>query len=108
MSSPHWTDPTRNTQEISMDSTVESGRHPVNTGHLVMGVAFAGLVAIWALISTEAVAEDSIRWLLPLPWVLAGLLGLTVATAASFRGRPTDETAPLSHPDPTNPTEENR
>src|SRR3546814_10085403 len=45
----------------------DSGRHPVNTGHLVMGLAFAGLVAIWAVISNDVVADEDIRWLMPLP-----------------------------------------
>ncbi|KQW46077.1 hypothetical protein ASC77_19490 [Nocardioides sp. Root1257] len=53
-----------------------SGRHPVNVGHLVMGIAFLGLVGVWALIQTDAVGGDDVRWLLPVPWVLAGLAGL--------------------------------
>ena len=57
-----------------------SGRHPVNIGHLVMGIAFLGLVGIWALIEGEVVAGDDIRWLLPVPWVLAGVAGLIAAT----------------------------
>ena len=54
----------------------QSGRHPVNVGHLVMGIAFLGLVGVWALIQTDAVGGDDVRWLLPVPWVLAGLAGL--------------------------------
>lgn len=59
-------------------------RHPVNVGHLVMGLAFLGLVAVWALVAGEVVADDNIRWLLPVPWVLAGGAGL-VATALAAR-----------------------
>ena len=51
------------------------GRHPVNIGHLVMGVAFAGLAVVWALIAGDVVEGDDIRWLLPAPWVLAGIAG---------------------------------
>ena len=63
-----------------------SWRHPVNIGHLVMGVAFAGMVLIWALIAGDVVADDDIRWLMPIPWVSAGGVGL-VAMALSARRR---------------------
>ncbi|MCW2774377.1 MAG: hypothetical protein JWN91_2703 [Nocardioides sp.] len=53
-----------------------SGRHPVNVGHLVMGIAFLGLVGVWALIQGGVVGDGDVRWLLPVPWVLAGLAGL--------------------------------
>lgn len=53
-----------------------SGRHPVNVGHLVMGIAFLGLVGVWALIQGDVVGGGDVRWLLPVPWVLAGLAGL--------------------------------
>lgn len=59
-------------------------RHPVNVGHLVMGVAFAGLVAIWALAASDTVTGSNVRFLLPLPWVAAGVAGL-VASAVSRR-----------------------
>lgn len=64
-----------------------SWRHPVNVGHLVMGVAFAGLVLVWALITSDAVADDEIRWLMPLPWVAAGALGLVATTWSNLRAR---------------------
>ena len=54
----------------------QSGRHPVNVGHLVMGIAFLGLVGVWALIQGDVVEGQDVRWLLPVPWVLAGLAGL--------------------------------
>ena len=54
----------------------QSGRHPVNVGHLVMGIAFLGLVGVWALIQSDIVGGGDVRWLLPVPWVLAGLAGL--------------------------------
>ena len=52
------------------------GRHPVNVGHLVMGLAFLGIAAIWGLVQTGLVSGRDVRWLLPLPWVLAGSAGL--------------------------------
>ena len=71
--------------ESTAESTVSarpSGRHPVNVGHLVMGLAFLGLVGVWALVQADVVEGDEIRWLLPVPWVLAGIAGLA-ATAFS-------------------------
>lgn len=62
-----------------------SGRHPVNVGHLVMGIAFLGLVGIWAVIQADGVDDDDIRWLLPIPWVLAGLAGLLAMSVSSRR-----------------------
>lgn len=64
---------------------VASGRHPVNIGHLVMGVAFAGLLAVWALVAGDTVEGGDIRWLLPVPWVLAGVAGLVGLVAADRR-----------------------
>ena len=72
----------------STTETIESrptGRHVVNIGHLVMGIAFLGLVAVWALIQGDVVGGADVRWLLPVPWVLAGLAGLTVIAASSNR-----------------------
>ncbi|HEX5090112.1 MAG TPA: hypothetical protein VFV89_20050 [Nocardioides sp.] len=56
------------------------GFHQVNIGHLVMGVAFVAIVGIWALVQGDVVTGDDTRWLMPVPWVLAGVVGL-VATA---------------------------
>lgn len=67
------------------DGTPTGGRHPVNIGHLVMGLAFAGLVGVWAVIQADLVGDDDIRWLLPIPWVVAGAVGLLVAAMAGRR-----------------------
>jgi hypothetical protein len=64
---------------------IESGRHPVSIGHLVMGLAFLGIVGVWALIQTNTVEGSDIRWLLPIPWVLAGIAGLLATTLTSGR-----------------------
>lgn len=67
--------------------TTESWRHPVNVGQLVMGIAFAGMVLVWALITGDVVADDDIQWLMPIPWVSAGAAGLVaMALAARRRG----------------------
>jgi hypothetical protein len=56
-----------------------SGFHPVNIAHLVMGLVLLGAVGVWALVEGGVVANDDLRWLLPVPWVLAGGVGLLAA-----------------------------
>lgn len=60
-------------------------RHPVSTGHLVLGMAFLGLAVVWALVVADVVEGSDIRYLLPLPWILAGLAGLTALVASDRR-----------------------
>ena len=62
-----------------------NGRHPVNIGHLVMAVAFLGILGIWALVQTDTVTGDDIRWLMPVPWVFAGAVGLVVTAVTGSR-----------------------
>lgn len=94
-----------------MDHAVDSGRHPVNIGHLVMGIAFAGLAAIWAVVTGDVVEDDDVRWLMPAPWVLAGAVGLVAATLASRRrSRPTfaepTYAAETAHDEPEEPADD--
>lgn len=84
-----------------------SGRHPVDVGHLVMGLAFLGLVGVWALWINDAVPGDDLRFLLPLPWVLGGAAGLlAMAISAARRNRRTpdgpvpDQPRPGTDPNP--------
>lgn len=65
------------------DTDRPTGRHPVNIGHLVMGIAFLGLVVVWALVQGDVVDHHDIHWLLPVPWVLAGIAGLLATTLTS-------------------------
>ena len=65
--------------------SLQSARHPVNIGHLVMGIAFVGLVGVWTLVQTDVVDGGDVRWLLPVPWVLAGLAGLLATTITGKR-----------------------
>jgi hypothetical protein len=81
----------------SLDTTSPRGRHPVNVGHLVMGLAFLGLTAVWGAVQTDLVDSGEVRWLLPLPWVLAGLAGLL---AVAFSGRRDRSPAPSPDPPP--------
>lgn len=83
MSDP-TTDPTWE-PETRVRRSYAAGLHPVNVLHLVMGVAFAGITLIWALVESGAVGATDLRWLLPIPWVAAGVAGL-VATAPRLRG----------------------
>ena len=54
----------------------QSGRHPVNITQLVLGVAFAGMVLVWALVQGDVVESGELRWLMPIPWIAAGAAGL--------------------------------
>lgn len=83
----------------------ESGRHPVNVGHLVMGIAFLGLVGVWALIQGDVVGDGDVRWLMPVPWVLAGLAGLLAIGLSGSRRWSTRQTGwvpaePAQHHEP--------
>jgi hypothetical protein len=100
---------TRN-DATSRTSVLAAGRHPVNIGHLVMGLAFLGLVGIWSLIVNDVVDDDEIRWLLPVPWVLAGLGGLTALAVSGSRRYATRATgwvdpAPAEPAEPEEPVE---
>ena len=95
----HLTQPIQQQEQTVPETTVleeksspttepdHSWRHPVNTGHLVMGVAFAGILGVWALFASEVVATQDLRWLTPIPWVLAGAVGLAAATWTNLRSR---------------------
>ena len=80
----------------------QSWRHPVNVGHLVMGIAFLAIVGVWALIQTDVVTGEEVRWLMPVPWVLAGLGGLLAIALTGSRRRTTRQ----SLTDPAHPVVE--
>ena len=82
------------TFDTEAPTTKRSGRHPINVGHFVMGIAFLGIVLVWILIEADAVTGDDIRWLLPVPWVLAGVAGLLATTR---RKHPETETYDTPH-----------
>lgn len=79
------TQPLRAEQQVAAPSW-RAGAHPVSVLHLVFGVAFLGMVVNWALIESGAVDGSGLRWLLPIPWVAAGVAGL-IAAAPRLRAR---------------------
>jgi hypothetical protein len=84
----------------------ESGRHPVNVGHLVMGIALLGLLAVWALVVSDVVGGDDVRWLLPAPWVLAGAAGLITLAATGHRGHAKRQVGWVAPPAPPAPQDD--
>jgi hypothetical protein len=73
--------------EEAREAVPTGGRHPVNIGHLVMGLAFTGLLVIWALVVSDTVPNDDIRWLLPVPWLLGGGVGLVAVLLSQSRNQ---------------------
>lgn len=62
-----------------------TGSHPINVGHLVMGLVFLAIVGGWALVQSDTVTGTDIRWLLPLPWVIGGGVGLIAVAVSGLR-----------------------
>lgn len=88
MSTDDTLDPIERPREERAADARPSGWHQVNTGHLVMGTAFVGLVIVWALLTSDAVQLDNARWILPLPWLVAGALGLVATVLRGPRQHP--------------------
>lgn len=95
--SSHEFEPERPREERTGEpSTFRTGRHPVNVGHLVMGVAFLGLVLVWGLVTNDVVELREHGWVLGLPWLVAGALGLLISVVRRPRDRA--DTAPPGTP----------
>ncbi len=93
MSEPETTvTPTTGSDQVQEEGFVAAGRHPVNIGHLVMGIAFLGLALVWLLHQSDLTDDGTLRWLLPVPWVLAGGAGLVVTAVTSHRRHTTRQT----------------
>ena len=91
-----------------MSSTEDSpsGRHPVDIGHLVMGVALLGLVGVWALFEGGVVEGADLHWFLPIPWLAAGAAGLVALTVAARRkARRVPASADAHHPTDSSDTD---
>lgn len=75
-------------EDRTPDAGPVSGWHPVNIGYLVMGTAFVGLFVVWALVDMDAVDLSETGWVLPLPWLVAGLVGLIATVLRNLGRRP--------------------
>ena len=74
--------------------------HPLNVSYLVVGLAFLGIAASWALHQADVIGSAEVEWLLPLSLVIAGGIGLVAFMARSFRSsRATTPTTPTSYVD---------
>ena len=71
-----------------------------------MGLAFLGLVGVWAVIAGDVIDDDDIRWLLPVPWVLAGLGGLVALAVTGARRHSTRASGWVDTPAEQAPTVE--
>lgn len=65
--------------------------HPLNVSYLVVGLAFLGIAASWALHASGVIGSADVEWLLPLTLVIAGGIGLIAFAARSMSGRRTTD-----------------
>ena len=70
---------------LNQQDTDPAGSRPVSIPHLVMGLIFLGVVAVWALAEAGVVEYDGQRWILPLVLVVAGGIGLLVSVVNGVR-----------------------
>ncbi|HWI42172.1 MAG TPA: hypothetical protein VNS81_01030 [Nocardioides sp.] len=68
--------------------TARSGFHPVNIGHLVIGLAFVGLAFVWLLVQGDTVDPEDHGWVFGLPWLAAGAVGLAATVLTRTRRAP--------------------
>ncbi len=81
------------------DTLIAQHDHPLPTGdtargvrivHLVFGILFLGIAAIWALYTVDAIQVDiSLDFALPLILILAGVAGLVAMLVNGARARRT-------------------
>ncbi|MGH3508972.1 MAG: hypothetical protein ACRDPI_01935 [Nocardioidaceae bacterium] len=72
----------------------------LNAGYLVVGVAFLGIAATWALVVSDALPGSSLRFALPLVLVVAGVIGLVAMVIPGSRRGHQDAVPPLDDTDP--------
>ena len=77
-------DPVEDQQHDDLAPEQPSTRRP-SVLHLVVGLVFLGLAALWALSASGAVSSDD-TWLVPGLLVVAGAAGLVAALAGGRRG----------------------
>jgi ABC-type nickel/cobalt efflux system permease component RcnA len=66
--------------------------HRVKIPHLVFGLLFLGVAAVWALVAGEVITEDRLTVIIPALLIGAGVIGLA-ASLASTRNRRAHESA---------------
>lgn len=79
--------PDERSDEAPLPPAGATGRgraHRPSVLHLVVGLVFLGVAALWALSASGAVGSDD-TWLLPGLLVVAGATGLVAALAGSRR-----------------------
>ncbi len=86
---PESTDdrPTERSDEAPVEPAAATWRvraHRPSVLHLVIGLVFLGVAALWALSASGAVSSDD-TWLLPGLLVVAGATGLVAALAGGRR-----------------------
>lgn len=59
-----------------------SGRHRVHVTHLVFGVTFVAAAVVWLLMQRQGAEIADLRWLIPAPLILAGVVGLAAAATS--------------------------
>jgi hypothetical protein len=75
--------------------------HSVKVPHLVFGLLFLGVVAVWALVVGDFINEDQLVVIGPGVLIVAGVIGLA-ASLASTRNRKRRNAVPLEqHDQPT-------
>ena len=80
-------EPADRSDEAPVEPVTATGRvsaHRPSVLHLVIGLIFLGVAALWALSASGAVGSDD-TWLLPGLLVVAGATGLVAALAGSRR-----------------------
>ena len=84
--------------------------HSVKIAHLVFGLLFLGVAAVWALVINDVITEDRLTVIAPAVLIGAGVIGLAASIASTRnRRRPHrgPDTAPLENPAPANHEPEN-
>lgn len=87
----------------------------VKIPHLVFGLLFLGVAAVWALVASDAINVDRLPVLAPAVLIVAGVIGLGVSLASGRNRRPTgtapegaysgyDGTTGSTSTEPTDPT----
>jgi hypothetical protein len=70
----------------------------IRIAHLVMGLLFLGIAAVWLLHATGVLSADQLALSGPVVLIAAGVVGLAVSLTTSGRG---DRPQPLRYDDPS-------